>query len=378
MQTFKKKFPEDGIALGIVLFLDYLEAIAVHSTFLGVFDANKGETCEQLDNTTSLRIEQEVLNSYFRETRRSGRGAIAAFLLLLLPLVFLLVAVAVMYLKSIFQSSSSSRSDHYSPLVTLFSCCCCCDKNLGDHSHMSYLACLIEFLLAIIYFVSDNLGHITSNYGNDIGCDLQCSHSVAIVTKAASVGSILLLHMVPYILHHMVELADTDDWEYEMDNEQRLLTLLGNIVKVDAAYTAISVTGQVSYHCGSTENGLNWAVLVMASVFGTAFMVAKIATYYEFLSNYWNNILVVSVTAGPFFFALLFIYLLSDNATPLDCWFDCYSGSPDYRELATIVLTRHCCDIRRNVVARLVMTFIAASLTTIAAIFMGLLPCGTY
>ena len=72
--------------------------------------------------------------------------------------------------------------------------------------------------------------------------------------------------MVPYILYHIiVELADTQDWKYKMDDEQRLLALLSYIVKVDAAYTAISITHQASYHCGSTENGLNWAVLVQYS-----------------------------------------------------------------------------------------------------------------
>ena len=51
MQTFKKKFPEDGITHGIVIFLDNMEVIAAHSTVLGFFEANKGETCKQLDNT---------------------------------------------------------------------------------------------------------------------------------------------------------------------------------------------------------------------------------------------------------------------------------------------------------------------------------------
>ena len=51
MQTFKKKFPEYGIAHGTVLFLDDMEVIAAHSTVLGGFEANKGETCQQLDNT---------------------------------------------------------------------------------------------------------------------------------------------------------------------------------------------------------------------------------------------------------------------------------------------------------------------------------------
>ena len=51
MQTFKNKFPEDGIAHGIVIFLDDMEVIAAHSTVLGDFEANKREACKQLDNT---------------------------------------------------------------------------------------------------------------------------------------------------------------------------------------------------------------------------------------------------------------------------------------------------------------------------------------
>jgi len=372
LQDFKKEFPEDGIALGIVLFLDYFEAILRHAIFLGIFNANQKETCESLDNTSSLQIEQELLDTYFRETRHNGKGVLTVFLILLSPLIILFFVVLGMYLKSIFQSNEGSREDHFSPIVTFFTCCFCGDYNVGDHSHMSYLACLIEFLLAIVYFISDNLGHITESFGNEFGCDLQCSHSVLLVTKALSIGSIMLLHVVPYILHHCVKLIDSDDWEYEMDDEKRLLTLLGNVVKVDAAYTAISVVGQVTYYCGNTENGINWSVLVMASLFGTAFIVSKIGTYYEFTPTYWKNLLVVAISAGLYFFVLLFLYLLSDNATPLDCAFDCYSGSPDFRGGVTIILTRHCCNIQGNVIARLVITIFVTIMTIIPAIFIGL------
>ncbi len=68
---------------------------------------------------------------------------------------------------------------------------------------------------------------------------------------------------------------------------------------------------------------------------------------------------------------LLFLYLASDNATPLDCAFHCDDTGPSNGDLTHPLLERHCCNIHTNVVTRLVFTCIATAQTLVVVALVG-------
>ena len=231
------KLPEDGIVLGIVLFLDLLNSIVRDTIFIGTAEhSDETEVCEKYSNASNSKIViYEVLEAYYNETKANGIASISVFTTLLFLLILTLITVTLAYIVTLCRNSSCNRNTHYSPILTLVSCCKCCheDSSCGDHSHMSYIACIIQCLLTTLYFISDNLGQIAERNGTDIGCNAGCYSTVQMVAKVFSVASILLLYAMPYLLHHFVKAKD--NWKYELEEEKRLYSLSGNVEKVDAA-----------------------------------------------------------------------------------------------------------------------------------------------
>ncbi len=289
---------------------------------------------------------------YRKETSSNGLAGILTFLLLCLPLLAALCIIVTAYIISIHCSSGTkTRHKHQSPLITIITKSCGNVTELTDHSHMSYIAGILQCFLAVLYFAGDNLGPVLIAHGGDIRCTGKCSENAAIVTKVMSVGAILLLLLVPYLLHHCVKLINHDDWKYELEDRDTLLGLLGNIIKVDAAYTALTGLTIVSNFCSDTEHGLNWTILGFCAIAGALYITVKIINAFDPERNIKTVPFLISV--GIFLTVLLSVYLISDNATPLDCAFHCDDGGPSNENLTHPLLERHCCNIRVNIITRL-------------------------
>ncbi len=353
------------------MFLEFLNSIIRDEVFLGIYDnANDPRTCDAYRNVSSSETLDETLEMYRKETSNNGLAGILTFLLLCLPLLAALCIIVTAYIISIrCYSGTKTRHKHQSPLITIITKCCGNDTELTDHSHMSYIAGILQCFLAVLYFAGDNLGPVLIAHGGDIGCTGKCSENAAIVTKVMSVGAILLLLLVPYLLHHCVILINHDDWKYELEDKDTLLGLLGNIIKVDAAYTALTGLTIVSNFCSDTEHGLNWTILFISAFTGALYITVKIIKAFDPKQNAKTNLFFISV--GIFLTVLLSAYLISDNATPLDCAFHCSDAGPSNGDLTHPLLERHCCNIRNNIITRLSLTCSSIVQTVIIAIVAG-------
>jgi len=364
--VLKDKFPEDGGVLALTLFLDLLNSILRDAAFLGIYDnIDYPSTCDAYRDASSSELLDETLEKYRKATSGNGLAGILIFVLLLIPLLLVLAIISISYIISLCSSSTKSRDTHYSPLITIITKCCL-KTDLGDHSHMSYIAGISQWFLVTLYFVGDNLGPA---HGGDIGCTGKCSENAALITKVISVGSILLLHFIPYFLKHCVKLIDTDDWEYVLDKDETLLGLLGNIIKVDAAYTALTGLTIVSNFCSDTEHGLNWTLLAFCSIAGAIYITVKMINSKS--PKFGIKPIAFGISVGIFLTFLIFFYLTSDNDTPLDCAFHCNDGGPSSRDLSHPLLDHHCCNIRTNVVTRLAFTCIATAQTIVVIALVG-------
>ncbi len=165
--------------------------------------------------------------------------------LMLLATVFVLVST--LYALSSCQKGNKTTQVHHSPLLTFFTCGKHGGNNLADHSHMSYIAALVQCLLVILYFVGNNLGPLVETHGSDLGCIGTCSEYVSVFTKVTSVAATLLFHLAPYLLHHCVKASK--NLEYVIEKEKTLLGLLGNIVKVNSAYMTLTGFVQLASYC---------------------------------------------------------------------------------------------------------------------------------
>ncbi len=353
------------------MFLEFLNSIIRDAVFLGIYDnANDPRTCDAYRNVSSSETLDETLEMYRKETSSNGLAGMLTFLLLCLPLLAALCIIVTAYIISIrCYSGTKTRHKHQSPLITVITKCCGNDTKLTDHSHMSYIAGISQCFLAVLYFAGDNLGPVLIAHGGDIGCTGKCSENAAIVTKVMSVGAILLLHFLPYLLEHLVKLIDYGHWDYKLEDEDTLLGLLGNIIKINAAYTALTGLTIVSNFCSDTEHGLNWTILFISAFTGALYITVKIIKAFDPKQNAKKILFLISV--GIFMTVLLSLYLISDNATPLDCAFHCDDRGPSNGDLTHPLLERHCCNVHTNVVTRLVFTCIATAQTLVVVALVG-------
>ncbi len=348
--------------------LDLINSLARYSIFLGLNppSATPSETCSTYANASSSEIVNEALQIYRNETSGNGLGGIIVFSVLLIPLIVVFFVMIMLYILSARQTPKTDSKVHHSPLFTLFSCGGS-DVNFADHSHMSFIAGLIQCVLVTVYFIGDNLGPLVQAHGNDFGCSNTCARNVQVTSSILSVGAILLLHQIPYLLHHWTQA--TVKYDYVIENEKTLLGVLGNIVKVDAAFTALTVYSDIAENCNVTENALNWIVLVLCTVGGALYITVKIINAKKDYKT--GSVALLLLLGNIFLAALLFFYLASDNDTPLDCGFDCDITTPTSTGLSHPLLDRHCCNIHSNIVTRLIFTLIAIVQTTIVAVVVG-------
>ncbi len=351
-----------------------MNSLARYVIFIIIYDGQSQQnTCNVYSNATSKEILDQTLEMYRRDTKHNGLGEIIVFSVLLTPLLAVVTTVTICYIIAGCISGCSGGESHHPPILTVISCCS--KNNLKDHSHMSYIASIVQWFLVTLYFIGDNLSPVIVAHGGDIGCVGKCSENVVIVTKVISVASILLLHIVPYILKHCGKA--NSDFNYVIKDEATLLGLLGNIIKVDAAYTALTAFTQVATFCNDTEEGLNWVVLVACAGGGALYITVKIFNGLQKWDGWFKWLM--SAIGFAVLLALLLCYLISDNGTPLDCRFHCddANGSSG-TELSHPLLDRHCCGILGNVITRLVLTIIASALSALVAIVAGVIMCCAY
>ncbi len=327
-------------------------------------------TCDAYRNVSSSEILDETLEMYRNETSNNGVAGIIVYVSLTLFLVVAFGIISISYFISGCCISTNSRDTHYSPLTTAITICWNNIDDLGDHSHMSYIAGMLQCFLAALYFTGNNLGPVLIAHGGDIGCTGKCSENAAIITKVISVGAILLLHFLPYLLQHLVKLInDSSDWDYKLEDKITLIGLLGNIIKVNAAYTALTGLTIVSNFCSDTEQGLNWTILFICAFAGAIYITVKIINAYN--PKLEPKPVLFLIFVFIFLTVLLSLYLISDNATPLDCAFHCSDGGPSSEDLTHPLLERHCCNIRNNIITRLSLTCFSIAQTLAIAIVAG-------
>ncbi len=372
---FQDKFPEDGFVLGIVLMLDLINSVARFSIFLAITPSSTdpSEACSMYFNVSSLKIVRAALQVYRNETNGNALGGIIVFSVLLLPLIVVFFVMIILYIISARQQSKTNGEVHHSPLFTLFYCGKS-DIIFADHSHMSFIAGLIQSLLVTVYFISDNLGPLVETNGDDFGCSNTCARNIQVVSSILSVGAILLLNNVPYLLHHYVQASFK--YEYVIENEKTLLGVIGNIVKVDAAYTALTIFTEITDSCNATNQVLNWIALITCTVGGAIYITIKIINVRKDIKT--GPITLFFMLGGVIFMiALLFFYLSGDNDTPLDCGFHCDANGPSGVNMSHPLLDRHCCNIHGNIVTRLAFTLTATVQAIIVAVAVGVVIFST-
>ncbi len=138
---------------------------------------------------------------------------------------------------------------------------------------------------------------------------------------------------------------------------------------MNAAYTALTGLTIVSNFCSDTEQGLNWTILFICAFAGAIYITVKIINAYNPELEPKPVLFLISVFI--FLTVLLSLYLISDNATPLDCAFHCSDGGPSSGDLTHPLLERHCCNILGNIGIRLLFTVVSIAQTLAIAIVAG-------
>ena len=178
---------------------------------------------------------------------------------------------------------------------------------------------------AMLYLYGDNIGYIFQNYSEELGCGEQCLINNRIAAVLTLGLALMILHLFPAALkqvdHIIIEGCSVDEWNDKTSAWYHGLDMIATIVKIDILYTTIAITTQTEEFCGHIDKSLSIAFIIFSLIIGLVVII--INGIYAWVEINDAIPVILSVISGIFLVPCMVLYLLADNAQPLDCQFGC-------------------------------------------------------
>ena len=186
---------------------------------------------------------------------------------------------------------------------------------------------VVQTLGAMLYIYGDNIGYILHNYSEELGCGEQCVANNRIGAVITLGLALIILQLFPVALKKLdVVIKEPDGFDCSKWNDKTSkwnsgLDLITIIVKIDILYTAIAVMTQTNEFCGHIDLALSSTFIAASMLIGIAIMIVDF--FYSGVKIDNDNSLFILVPTLVLMALSLCMYLLADNAQPLDCGFGC-------------------------------------------------------
>ena len=223
---------------------------------------------------------------------------------------------------------------------------------------------------AMLYLYGDNIGYIFQNYSEELGCGEQCLINNRIAAVLTLGLALMILHLFPAALkqvdHIIIEKGDTD-WNDKTSAWYNGLDMIATIVKIDIVYTTIAILTQTEEFCGHTDRALSIAFIIFIMIIGLVVII--INGLYAWVVIDDDDSVILLVVSAILLVPCMVLYLLADNAQPLDCEFGCdtFAANQTMNDIS--------CDVLTNSGVRLglmILTFIVVGVFALLWIIIGL------
>ena len=183
----------------------------------------------------------------------------------------------------------------------------------------------IQTLGAILYFYGDNIGYITQNYSEELGCGDQCILNNQIAAIMTLGLALIILHFFPITFTQLDVIINDgcskSNWNDKTSKWNYGLNMITIIVKIDIVYTAVAIMTQTDEFCGHIDVALSGTFIALCMVVGVAFIF--LGFLYTLTKIDKDYALIITVVSFILLVPSLCMYLLADNQQPLDCGFNC-------------------------------------------------------
>ncbi len=203
-------------------------------------------------------------------------------------------------------------------IINLVYICC---KNKQVKTKTALL--VAETIGALFYFYGDNISSIINQYGEELGCGSRCRENNRIAATICLGIALLFYQLIPPCLHKLEKVIEGSDssskkWYSASD-------MMVTIVKIDALYTVVAVMAQTEDFCSPSDLSISVSFLLISFIAGIILLVVYCIIYSLTLSDDKNAEDYFWVPWVAFILlAICFpMYVLADNAQPLDCAFGC-------------------------------------------------------
>ena len=179
---------------------------------------------------------------------------------------------------------------------------------------------------ALCYFYGNNIGNIFVDYGAELNCGQECIINNSIAATIASGVALLLFIEFPPCMHKIAKLHSLKDNTTGWFAASGMIALF---IKLDALYnTVVIATADIDDFCNREDVAINTIFLIICIITGTVLIIINGVYSVDLLkkSEHKHYTWVVYV-ALVLLLLCLPLFLLTDNAQPLDCAFNCDSFS---------------------------------------------------
>ena len=215
------------------------------------------------------------------------------------------------------------------------------------------LVLLFDIFGAVLYFYGDNIGFVFSRYGDVLGCGPQCVENNRIAAILILGCALIYLHLGPPCIN---KISDLMGIKHESVGWYSASDMITTILKIDAVFTVVAIMAQTTDFCSTTDKSISLAFLIICILVGIVLMIVYCTSSAIELSDdsdtedwFWF---------APFAFVILAIsfpmYVLADNAQPLDCAWGCDSFA------SNLTINDLTCDNVGNSAIRLGFTLVTA------------------
>ncbi len=210
---------------------------------------------------------------------------------------------------------------------------CCRDKDKGG----KIILLVAETIGALFYFYGDSITKIINRYGEELGCGSRCRENNRIAATICLGIALLFYQLVPPCLRKLdqvIEGSDSSSKKWYSASH-----MMVTIVKIDALYTVVAIMAQTEDFCSLSDLSISVSFLLICFIAGIILLVVycliysytlkkKDRSYDDYDAKYDGNENPEDYCWVPWVaFILLAIcfpmYVLADNAQPLDCAFGC-------------------------------------------------------
>ncbi len=194
----------------------------------------------------------------------------------------------------------------------------CCDEDI----EIKIILLVAQTIGALFYFYGDNITKIINQYGEELGCGSRCRENNRIAATICLGIALLFYQLVPPCLHKLQVIEGSDSSSEKWYSASDMMV---TIVKIDALYTVVAVMAQTEDFCSLSDLSISVSFLLISFIAGIILLVVYCIIYSITLSDDKNAEDYFWVPWVAFILlAICFpMYVLADNAQPLDCAFGC-------------------------------------------------------